>query len=63
MGVMSLDVVAIHELHDTTSLGSPDKAVGFVLWRVMHCYQRVVERPLAPHNLTRLQFTILAMVG
>ena len=44
-------------------LGSPDRAVGFVLWRVMHRYQRNVERALAPLGLTHLQFTTLAMAG
>lgn len=60
---MSLDVDVIRNLYETTSLGGPDNAVGFVLWRVMHRYQRAVERALVPHNLTHLQFTTLAMVG
>jgi DNA-binding MarR family transcriptional regulator len=60
---MKLDVEAIRQLYDETSLGSPDNAVGFVLWRVVHRYQRAVERALAPHDLTHLQFTTLAMVG
>jgi DNA-binding MarR family transcriptional regulator len=60
---MSLDTAAIRELYEQTSLGSPDNAIGFVLWRVMHRYQRAVERALAPHDLTHLQFTTLAMVG
>src|SRR5579871_5688848 len=60
---MSLDVDAIRELYGKTSLGGPDNAIGFVLWRVMHRYQRVVERALAPHDLTHLQFTTLAMIG
>lgn len=60
---MGPDVETIRDLYEQTSLGSPDNAVGFVLWRVMHRYQRAVERALAPHDLTHLQFTTLAMVG
>lgn len=60
---MSLDTEAIRDLYERTSLGSPDNAVGFVLWRVMHRYQRAIDRALAPHHLTHLQFTTLAMVG
>ncbi|WP_267381512.1 MULTISPECIES: MarR family transcriptional regulator [unclassified Sphingomonas] len=60
---MTMDLEALRDLYATTSLGSPDDAVGFVLWRVMHRYQRAVERALKPHGLTHLQFTTLAMVG
>ena len=58
-----MDVEAIRALFAEASLGGPDKAVGFVLWRVMHRYQRAVERALAPHELTHLQFTTLAMTA
>lgn len=51
----------IQELFATVSLGSPDKAVGFVLWRVVHGYQREVDRALVSVDLTHLQFTTLAM--
>src|SRR6187402_1134954 len=61
--MMSMDVEAIRALFAEASLGGPDKAVGFVLWRVMHRYQRAVERALAPHELTHLQFTTLAMTA
>lgn len=60
---MDLDADAIRKLFEEASLGSPDNAVGFVLWRVMHRYQRAVERALGSHDLTHLQFTTLAMVG
>ena len=60
---MNPDADAIRALYETETLGSPDHAVGFVLWRVMHRYQRAVDRALAPHDLTHLQFTTLAMVG
>ena len=45
------------------SLGAPDNAVGFVLWRVVHRYQREVDRVLSPTDLTHLQFTTLAMAA
>jgi DNA-binding MarR family transcriptional regulator len=60
---MNADADAIRVLYENGSLGSPDNAVGFVLWRVMHRYQRAAERALAPLDLTHLQFTTLAMVG
>ena len=54
---------AITELFATTSLGAPEKAVGFVLWRVVHRYMREVDRALGPFDLTHLQFTTLAMAA
>jgi DNA-binding MarR family transcriptional regulator len=60
---MSSETDAIRALFEQSSLGGPDQAVGFVLWRVMHRYQRAVERALAPHDLTHLQFTTLAMAA
>ncbi|UAJ10508.1 MarR family winged helix-turn-helix transcriptional regulator [Glacieibacterium megasporae] len=43
------------------SLLSPEQAVGFVLWRVLHRYQREVDRALISLGITHLQFAILAM--
>jgi DNA-binding MarR family transcriptional regulator len=60
---MTIDPDELRHLYATDSLGSPDHAVGFVLWRVVHRYQRAAERVLKPHGLTHLQFTTLAMVG
>jgi DNA-binding MarR family transcriptional regulator len=57
------DADAIRDFYQESSLNGPDNAVGFVLWRVMHRYQRAIERALARHDLTHLQFTTLAMVG
>jgi DNA-binding MarR family transcriptional regulator len=45
------------------SLGAPENAVGFVLWRIAARYQREVDRALAPCNLTNLQFITLALVA
>lgn len=60
---MSSDPEAIAELFATASLGGPQNAVGFVMWRVVHRYQREVDRALAPLDLTHLQFTTLAMAA
>jgi MarR family transcriptional regulator, organic hydroperoxide resistance regulator len=54
--------------HDLTellgaSLGSPDRAVGFVLWRVLHRYVREAERVLSGTGLTHLQFQTLALAA
>jgi DNA-binding MarR family transcriptional regulator len=54
---------AIKDMFDTVSLGSPENAVGFVLWRVVHRYQRAIDRALMPLDLTHLQFTTLAMAA
>jgi DNA-binding MarR family transcriptional regulator len=51
------------EFYAEETLGSPEKAVGFMLWRVVHRFQRKIDRALAPLNLTHLQFTTLAMAG
>jgi DNA-binding MarR family transcriptional regulator len=51
------------QFFESRSLGSPDNAVGFVLWRVVHRYQRDIDRALAPLDLTHLQFTTLMLVA
>jgi DNA-binding MarR family transcriptional regulator len=60
---MAIDPRNLTEFFAMDTLGSPENAVGFVLWRVFHRYQRAVDRALAPHDLTHLQFTTLAMAG
>jgi DNA-binding MarR family transcriptional regulator len=60
---VSNDADAIAELFATASLGGPEKAVGFVLWRVLHRYIREADRALAEFNLTHLQFQTLAMAA
>jgi DNA-binding MarR family transcriptional regulator len=59
----SAEARTLTELFATASLGAPEKAVGFVLWRVLHRYLREVDRALAPLDLTHLQFTTLTMAG
>jgi len=54
---------AIDEVFEAISLGAPEKAVGFVLWRVVHRYVREVDRALIGLDLTHLQFTTLAMAA
>jgi DNA-binding MarR family transcriptional regulator len=54
---------AIRNLFETLSLGAPEKAVGFVLWRVVHRYIREIDHALTDHDLTHLQFTTLAMAA
>jgi DNA-binding MarR family transcriptional regulator len=60
---MKADSAAIADLFETASLGSPQNAVGFVMWRVMHRYIREVDQSLRPLSLTHLQFTTLTLVG
>jgi DNA-binding MarR family transcriptional regulator len=63
MATVEIDPKTIKEMFDTASLGAPENAVGFVLWRIVARYQREVDRALAPLNLTNLQFVILALVA
>lgn len=60
---MSGDDQASGEVFGAPALGSPEKSVGFVLWRVAHRYVRALDRALAPLDLTHLQFTILALAA
>jgi DNA-binding MarR family transcriptional regulator len=53
----------IADLFETASLGAPENAVGFVLWRLVHRYVREIDRVMAPLDLTHLQFTTLALAA
>lgn len=50
-------------MFEEVSLGAPENAVGFVLWRVVARYQREVDRALIVDNLTNLQFMTLALIA
>ena len=50
---------ALQKLFDEVSLGAPENAVGFLLWRVSHRYVREMDRALEPLGLTNLQFETL----
>ena len=60
---MAADPATLADLFEHETLGAPENAVGFVLWRVMHRYVREVDRALAPAGLTHLQFTVLALTA
>ena len=60
---MKNDAAALTELFATLSLGAPENAIGFVLWRLAHRFQREADRVLASTDLTHLQFTTLTMAG
>ena len=45
------------------SLGAPENAIGFVLWRIVARYQREMDRSLVPLDLTNLQFITLALAA
>ena len=51
------------QLFETVALGPPENAIGFVLWRLMHRYQREADRALRPLDLTHMQFMALIMVA
>ncbi|WP_375395926.1 MarR family winged helix-turn-helix transcriptional regulator [uncultured Sphingomonas sp.] len=54
---------AIADLVSNASSGGPRNAIGFVLWRIMHRYQREVDRVLLTLDLTHLQFVTLVLIG
>jgi DNA-binding MarR family transcriptional regulator len=54
---------AIRKMFEEVSLGAPENAVGFVLWRIVARYQREVDRALVPEDLTHLQFITLALIA
>ena len=60
---MGTDTRALEDLFATASLGAPENAVGFVLWRVVHRYVREIDRALAPLDITHLQFTTLTLAA
>lgn len=60
---MAANPSALAELFRRETLGAPENAVGFVLWRVVHRYVREIDRALDPVGLTHLQFTALAMAA
>ena len=41
----------------------PDDSLGFLLWRVTHAWQRFVDERLKDHDLTHLQFALMAALG
>lgn len=53
----------ITDMFESVSLGAPENAVGFVMWRITHRYQREVDQMLRPHGLTHLQLVTLALVA
>lgn len=60
---MKPDPKAIAAMFEEVSLGAPERAVGFVMWRIVHRYQRAVDQALQPLDLTHLQFVILTLVA
>ena len=57
------NATAIQRMFDTASLGAPERALGFVLWQVVHRYVREMDRALASIDLTHLQFMTLAFAA
>ncbi len=60
---MSNDPRALNDLFATASLGAPENAVGFVMWRVVHRYLRELDRALASLDLTHLQFMTMIIAA
>ena len=60
---MAVKTEALQHLFAYASLGAPENAIGFVLWRITARYQREMDRALTNSGLSNLQFVTLALVG
>ena len=60
---MAVQKQAIRRMFEEVSLGAPENAIGFVLWRITSRYQREMDRALAGVDLSNLQFVTLALIG
>lgn len=60
---MTVDTQALATLFRSTGLQKPDDAVGFLLWRAAHRYQREIDRACADVSLTHLQFVVLIIAA
>lgn len=60
---MTTDPRTIAAMFDDVSLGAPERAIGFVVWRIVHRYQREVDQALRQLDLTHLQFVVLTLVA
>ena len=60
---MGLQQDALRSMFEEVSLGAPENAIGFVLWRITSHYQREMDRSLATVDLSHLQFVTLALIG
>jgi len=60
---MALQQDVLRKMFEEVSLGAPENAIGFVLWRITSHYQREMDRVLAAVDLSNLQFVTLALVG
>ncbi|WP_374008368.1 MarR family winged helix-turn-helix transcriptional regulator [Leifsonia sp. LS-T14] len=45
-----------------TSFDGPQSSPGLLLWRVTNAWQRAIRTALAPHDLTHVQFVLLAIL-
>ncbi len=60
---MALQKDALRRMFEEVSLGAPENAIGFILWRITSRYQREMDRALVAVDLSHLQFVTLALVG
>lgn len=59
--IMKTKPDALAQLFAAISFQKPEDAIGFLLWRVAHRYQREIDRACAEVDLTHLQFVTLVM--
>lgn len=58
-----IDKTDLQAIFKSSNLKQPEDAVGFLLWRVAHHYQREIDRACAEVDLTHLQFVVLVIAA
>lgn len=53
----------LQNILESSNIRQPEDAVGFLLWRVAHRYQREIDRACAEVDLTHLQFIVLVIAA
>ncbi len=61
--MLMVDKTDLQAIFESSSLKQPEDAVGFLLWRVAHRYQREIDRACAEIELTHLQFVVLVIAA
>lgn len=58
-----IDKSELDAVFESSGLKRPEDAMGFLLWRVAHRYQREIDRACAEVDLTHLQFVVLVIAA
>ncbi len=48
------------DFREVSAFEGPDESPGYLLWTLSNAWQRAIRAALAPHDLTHVQFVLLA---